>query len=107
MKKIVMQVKNQSGNIAKNQFVIIEGTNYTFQSYRTIVACLHAGSAFIDLFHPFDHSPTTTKHFLNYLENVLLKYRPTRKEVEKWIEDGYIPSIVNCYNTDIIIRSNW
>ena len=104
MKKIVMQVKNQNGNAAKNQFIIIEGTNYTFQSYDTIIACLHAGSAFIDLFSPFEYSATTTKHFLNYMENVLLKFRPTRQEVEGWIKAGYIPSMANCYNTDITLR---
>lgn len=104
MKKVVMQVRNQNGNPTKNQFVIIEGTNYTFQSYETIIACLHAGSAFIDLFTPFRYSPTTTKHFLNYLENVLLKYRPARVDVEKWMRQGYIPASENCYNTDITIR---
>lgn len=104
MKTIIRNIVNEKGNTVKNQFLIINGTNYTFQSYETTIACLHAGSAFIDINeNVFYYSPTTTRHFLNYLENCLLNYKPTRKEVECWIKQGYIPRN-NAYNTKIDIR---
>ena len=52
----------------------------------------------------FDYSRTTTRHFLNYLENILTAEKPTRATVENWIENGCIPASENCYNTDIDIR---
>lgn len=105
MKKVIYNIKNESGNTVANQFLVIEGTDYTFTSYRTTIAILKAASAIIFINESaFDYSRTTSRHFLNYLENVLTKTKPTRKEVEAWIKNGYIPSEVSCYNTDIDIR---
>lgn len=105
MKKVIYNIKNERGNNVANQFLTIEGTDYTFTSYQTTIAILKAGSAIIYLNKSvFDYSRTTTRHFLNYLENVLTPEKPTRKQVEKWIKDGCIPSSENCYNTDIDIK---
>ena len=105
MKKVIYNIKNEKGNSVANQFLTIEGTNYTFVSYQTTIATLKAGSGtmFINK-SVFDYSRTTTRHFLNYLENTLTADKPTRKQVEGWIKQGYIPSTENCYNTDIDIR---
>lgn len=105
MKKAIYNIKNEKGNIVANQFLTIEGTEYTFTSYRTTIAVFKAGSAVIFLNKSvFDYSRTTTRHFLNYLENMLTFEKPTRKQVEKWIDNGYIPASENCYNTNIDIR---
>lgn len=105
MKKVICNIKNEKGNAVVNQFLTIEGTDYTFTSYRTTIATLKAGSGVMFLNESvFDYSRTTTRHFLNYLENVLTAEKPTRAMVEKWINNGYIPSSANCYNTDIGIR---
>ena len=105
MKRIIYNIKNERGNAVANQFLTIEGTNYTFTSYQTTIATLKASSAIMFLNKSvFDYSRTTTRHFLNYLENVLTAEKPTRKQVEEWIDNGYIPSSENCYNTDIDIR---
>ena len=105
MKKVIYNIKNERGNTVANQFLTIEGTDYTFTSYRTTIAVLKAGSAVIFLNRDvFDYSRTTTRHFLNYLENVLTAEKPTRAMVENWIENGCIPASENCYNTDIDIR---
>ena len=105
MKKVIYNIKNERGNTVANQFLTIEGTDYTFTSYRTTIAVFKAGSAVIFLNKSvFDYSRTTTRHFLNYLENVLTNEKPTRSTVEKWIKQGYIPASANCYNTDIDIR---
>lgn len=105
MKKVIYNIKNERGNTVANQFLTIEGTNYTFTSYRTTIAVLKAGSAVIFLNKSvFDYSRTTTRHFLNYLENVLTAEKPTRSTVEGWIKNGYIPASENCYSTDIDIR---
>ena len=105
MKKVIYNIKNERGNAVANQFLMIEGTNYTFVSYQTTIATLKAASAVMFLNSSvFDYSRTTTKHFLNYLENILTAEKPTRKQVESWIKQGYIPSSENCYNTDIDIR---
>ena len=83
MKKVSYNIKNEKGNTVVNQFLTIEGTDYTFTSYRTTIAVLKAGSAVILLNRDvFDYSRTTTRHFLNYLENVLTAEKPTRAMVE-------------------------
>lgn len=105
MKKIIYNIKNERGNNVTNQFLTIEGTDYTFTSYQTTIAILKAGSGVMFLNESvFDYSRTTTRHFLNYLENTLTAEKPTRKQVEGWIKQGYIPSGENCYDTDIDIR---
>ena len=105
MKKVIYNIKNEKGNTVTNQFLTIEGTDYTFTSYRTTIAVLKAGSAVIFLNKSvFDYSRTTTRHFLNYLENVLTAEKPTRATVENWIKAGFIPANENCYHTDIDIK---
>ena len=105
MKKVIYNIKNERGNAVANQFLTIEGTDYTFISYKTPIAVLKAGSGVIFLNRRvFSYSRTTTRHFLNYLENVLTAERPTRATVENWIENGFIPASENCYNTDIDIK---
>ena len=105
MKKVIYNIKNERGNTVANQFLTIEGTDYTFTSYRTTIAVLKAGSAVIFLNRDvFGYSRTTTRHFLNYLENVLTAEKPTRATVEGWIKNGCIPASENCYNTDIAIK---
>lgn len=105
MKQIIYNIKNERGNSVANQFLNIEGTDYTFTSYQTIIATLKASSGVMYINrNAFDYSRTTTRHFLNYLENTLTAEKPTRKQVENWIDNGYIPSSENCYNTDITIK---
>ena len=83
----------------------VDGTNNIFVSYKTQIAVLHNASAFIEIIdNPFEYSRTTSRHFLNWLENVLTDSKPTRKDVEKWIRNGSIPAEVNYLNTDIDIR---
>ena len=105
MKKVIYNIKNERGNTVVNQFLTIEGTDYTFISYKTPIATLKAASGVMFLNRAvFDYSRTTTRHFLNYLENVLTAEKPTRATVENWIENGCIPASENCYHTDIDIR---
>ena len=105
MKKVIYNIKNERGNTVANQFLTIEGTDYTFISYSTTIAILKAASAIIFINESaFNYSRTTSRHFLNYFENVLTDKKPTRTTVEKWIKQGYIPMNENCYHTDIQIR---
>ena len=105
MKKVIYNIKNEKGNTVANQFLTIEGTDYTFTSYRTTIAVFKASSGVMFLNRrAFSYSRTTTRHFLNYLENVLTATKPTRATVENWIKNGCIPASENCYNTDITIR---
>ena len=105
MKKVIYNIKNERGNTVANQFLTIEGTDYTFTSYQTTIATLKASSAVMFLNNSvFNYSRTTTRHFLNYLENVLTAEKPTRSTVENWIKNGCIPASENCYSTDIDIR---
>ncbi len=101
----VRNIINEKGNVVKNQFDIVEGCNHTFVSYETTIAEVHLASAFINISNEaFKYSNTTTRHFLNWLENVLCIKKPTRKEVEGWIKEGFIPISTNCYSADIEIR---
>lgn len=101
----VRNIINERGNVVRNQFDVMDGYNHTFVSYETTIAEAHLASAFINISdEAFNYSMTTTRHFLNWLENVLTIRKPTRKEVEGWIKNGYIPMSTNCYSTDIEIR---
>ena len=101
----VRNIINEKGNVVKNQFDVVEGYNHIFVSYETTIAEAHLASAFINISdEAFNYSMTTTKHFLNWLENVLCIRKPTRKEVEGWIKQGFIPSSVNVYATNIEIK---
>ena len=101
----VRNIINEKGNVVKNQFDIIDGYTHVFVSYETTIAEVHLASAFINISdEAFNYSMTTTRHFLNWLENVLCIKKPTRKEVEGWIKQGFIPMSTNCYSTDIDIR---
>ncbi len=101
----IRNIINERGNAVKNQFDIIEGYNHTFVSYETTIAEVHLASAFINISdEAFNYSMTTTRHFLNWLENVLCIKKPTRREVEGWIKQGFIPMSTNCYSADIDIR---
>ena len=105
MKKVIYNIKNERGNTVANQFLTIEGTDYTFISYKTPIAMLKGASGVMFLNRRvFSYSRTTTRHFLNYLENVLTNEKPTRSTVEGWIKQGFIPSSENCYHTDIVIK---
>ena len=105
MKKVIYNIKNEKGNTVANQFLTIEGTDYTFTSYRTTIAVLKAGSGVMFINNSaFYYSRTTSRHFLNFFENVLTAEKPTRSMVENWIENGCIPASENCYHTDIDIR---
>ena len=101
----VRNIVNEKGNVVKNQFDIIDGYTHTFVSYETTIAEAHIASAFINISDKvFDYSMTTTRHFLNWLENILTREKPTRREVEAWIKNGCIPSCDNVYNTNIEVR---
>ena len=105
MERIIYNIRNERGNNVANQFLSIEGTDYTFISYETTIAVFKASSGVMFLNRRvFSYSRTTTRHFLNYLENVLTATKPTRAMVENWIESGFIPASENCYHTDIDIR---
>ena len=105
MKRVIYNIRNEKGNTVANQFLTIEGTDYTFISYRTPIATLKGASGVMFLNRRvFSYSRTTTRHFLNYLENVLTNEKPTRAMVENWMKAGCIPASENCYNTDIDIR---
>ena len=105
MKKVIYNIKNERGNTVANQFLTIEGTDYTFTSYRTTIAVLKAASAVMFINNSaFYYSRTTSRHFLNFFENILTAEKPTRKEVEKWMDNGCIPADENCYHADITIK---
>ena len=105
MKKVIYNIKNERGNTVANQFLTIEGTDYTFISYRTTIAVLKASSGVMFINNSaFYYSRTTSRHFLNFFENVLTAEKPTRSTVEGWIKQGYIPASENCYHTDIDIK---
>lgn len=101
----VRNIINEKGNVVKNQFDIVEGCNHTFISYETTIAEAHLASTFINISdEAFNYSMTTTRHFLNWLENILTISKPTRKDVETWIEEGFIPSNKNVYATNVEVR---
>ena len=100
----VSNMRSDKGNVIANQFHIIDGTNHTFVSYETTIAELHAASAFIKINKDaLSYSRTTSRHFLNWIHEVLTVNKPARKDVEAWMRWRTIPASINCYNTDIDI----
>lgn len=102
-----MKVRNmrseRSNKAVANQYVIIDGTNTTFQSYDTTICCIHHASAFMTLTNYWDYSVTTSKYFYQFMDENLLSYRPCKKDVMRWLELGYIPSEENYLRTDVRI----
>lgn len=102
-----MKVRNMvsaRGNKVANQFVIINGTDTTFQSYDTTICSIHCGSAFISLSDYWDYSTTTARYFYQFLEENLTNYKPCKKDVTRWLELGYIPAGENYLRTDVNIH---
>lgn len=102
-----MKVSNirseKSGRAVANQYVIVDGTNTTFQSYETTICCIHHGSAFMTLTNYWDYSVTTSKYFYQFMKENLTDHKPCKKDVMRWLELGYIPSNENYLRTDIKI----
>lgn len=101
--KVRNMVSNKSGRAVTNQFVIVDGTNTSFQSYDTIICCIHHASAFISITDYWDYSITTSKYFYQFMEENLTDYRPCKKDVLRWLKLGYIPRDENYLRTDIRI----
>lgn len=102
-----MKVRNmvsEKGNKVVNQFVIINGTDTSFQSYDTVICSIHCGSAFISLSDYWDYSITTSKYFYKFLEENLTNYKPCKKDVMRWLELGFIPANENYLRTDVNIH---
>lgn len=60
---LITNLINDNGNAAVNQFVIVNGTNVTFQSYRTpIVTICNLAKKIILNEDAFNYSRTTSKH---------------------------------------------
>lgn len=98
----VSNIVNNKGNIVKNQFRIENGTTVAFQSYETIIAEIHFGSAFIRFDkYAFDYSNTTSRHLVNFLNNELNK-NYSAKDYRKMIKDGKIENAM--FSTDFDIQ---
>lgn len=102
-----MKVRNmtsaKSNRAVANQYVIIDGTNTTFQSYDTTICCIHHASAFISISNYWDYSVTTSKYFYQFMGENLTNNRPCKKDVTRWLSLGYIPAEENYLRTDVRI----
>lgn len=102
-----MKVRNmrseRSNRAVANQYVIVDGTNTTFQSYDATICCIHHASAFMTLTNYWNYSITTSKYFYQFMDENLLSYRPSKKDVMRWLSLGFIPAEENYLRTDIRI----
>lgn len=95
-------ISKKSGRPVANQFLIVNGTNVTFQSYKTKIADVHCGSAFIRLNgNTLNYSRTTSKYFYQFMEEYL-GIVGTKKDFEKAIQNKKIYSPM--YKTDFEIK---
>lgn len=101
--KVRNMVSNKSNHAIANQYVIVDGTNTTFQSYDTTICCIHHASAFISISNYWNYSVTTSKYFYQFMEENLTDHRPCKKDVMRWLKAGYIPAEENYLRTDIRI----
>lgn len=63
----VFNLKTASGNIAKNQFVVTDGTMFTFRSYKSVICVYNRPSATIVVDEKWNYSATTRKYFYQFL----------------------------------------
>ena len=75
----VKNMKNNKGNIVKNQFIISDDSAIWFQSYNTIIAKKTSEGIFLDI-NAWDYSRTTGKY-----RNIFLN--ETKRETEQKIKD--------------------
>lgn len=85
---------NNRGNAVKNQFVIENGKEVSFQSYESIVCRInHIGGMGFNKIVVFgkdwNFSATTSKHLYNFLNQQGLGILASKKAIEEALDRGY------------------
>lgn len=85
---------NANGNTVKNQFIIENGTEVSFQSYESMICRIdHNGglgfSKVVTIGKNWNYSATTAKHFYSFLTQQGLGILANKKAIEEAIERGH------------------
>lgn len=76
----IRNIRNNSGNAVKNQFIIEDGNKRAFQSYNSVICVIENGCITLDSYF-WDFSQTTGKY-----RNIFLG--EDKKETERKIKAG-------------------
>jgi hypothetical protein len=84
----ITQLINNRGNAVANQFIITDGGQVTFQSYRSKIATYDKDTKQLTLYgQVWDYSNTTRKHFASFISDFTSFEYGTKKEFEKLIQN--------------------
>jgi hypothetical protein len=91
----ITQLINSRGNAVKNQFIIQDKDNVTFQSYDSKIATYNHATKELTLYgYMWDYSNTTRKHFSSFLNNFTCFQYDNKKAFETLIKsDSKIKSL--------------
>lgn len=92
---IITQLINSRGNAVANQFVITDGDNVTFQSYKSKIATYNHATKELTLYgNMWDYSNTTRKHFASFVNDFTHYEYKSKKAFEALIKsDNMIKSL--------------
>ena len=91
----ITQLINARGNAVANQFIIIDGDNVTFQSYKSKIATYNHANKELTLYgYMWDYSNTTRKHFSSFVNDFTCFQYDNKKAFEILIKsDSKIKSL--------------
>jgi hypothetical protein len=91
----ITQLINARGNAVANQFIITDGDNVTFQSYKSKIATYNQTTKELTLYsNMWDYSNTTRKHFASFVNSFTCFKYSSKKAFEFLIKsDSKIKSL--------------
>ena len=89
MKIKVNNMQSRNGNLVPNQFVIYQGQNVFFQSYKSVIAKLDKNNKLTLDVNKWDYSITTLKYLYSFIEE-FKGFRPNKKSLNQLIEEKQI-----------------
>ena len=87
----VKNIINSRGTSVKNQFIITDGNNETFQSYDSVICEVNRDNRIVTLYPKWDYSNTTSRYLYQFL-NERFGVKLNKKQVLKLIDSGNIGS---------------
>lgn len=89
MKIKVNNMQSRNGNLVPNQFVIYQGQNVFFKSYKSVIAKLDKNNKLTLDVNKWDYSITTLKYLYSFIEE-FKGFRPNKKSLNQLIEEKQI-----------------
>lgn len=98
---MIKNLYTNNGNIANNQYIIVDGNKTIFQSYESIIVVIDNDNHSIVFGKDWKYSNTTNKYRIKFMESMGFRNLATTKEIEKAFKDGYYKEWKVDYNNEL------